>query len=71
MTKAAWIILLAVAFFGLFLGPELYAMATHTITFSEAMAAWNDRWPPLSYCVVFAAGVLVGHWWWPLRVEKV
>jgi hypothetical protein len=65
MTTRKWAALAAIAFFGLFLGPEIYALATGAVTFSQAMAEWQDRWPLFSHAIVFGAGMLTGHFWWP------
>jgi len=46
----------------------LYALGKETI--SEVFALTGGEYPLFKLAVVFSMGVLVGHWFWPMRPQS-
>lgn len=41
-------------------------------TYSERLREWGKKWPPIKMIILFAMGLLAGHWWWsPVEVVTV
>lgn len=66
MSIFKWVVFIVIVF-GVGLVLEIFALASDTPTLSQVVWTFHDKYPWVGYPMVFLAGLVAGHFFWPRK----